>query len=456
MLLWLSLLVIVMQIPADIVYGEEPKTRGYGKLPESKLFREETSYTDIQPLIDATPPNGELLLEAGHYIGPLTVSQPIRISGQGADTILHITEEGQTIVLDASFIELKHMVISDERDEPIAPVIASSQQQGLTMENLQIKTMATAFEWMEIKQSRIVDTEIVWNGKPSVRRSARGNGIYLHSSDDIAFLRNSIQGMYDGIYSESSERLVMRENTVRNSRYAYHLMYAKQADITDNTSKGNIVGLMIMTSDNVVLQRNQLTNHQDNANAGGILIYDVLNAEISYNNVAKNRIGINIERSESIKVHHNVLQHNFVSLQLQRTDELFIEHNDFVSNVTNVWDDGSSKPTIQYNYWDTLQGLDYNGDGYSELTYSSAPFFLALIERRPSFQLLFGTPGIAFIEELYSAQREQWNADLFPSMVMNRPATDEASRLRWGMLLSWLMAGAAAVYMMIKMRREEG
>src|SRR5690606_4032936 len=104
---------------------------------------------------------------------------------------------------------------------------------------------------------------------------------------------------------------------------------------------------------------------------------------------------------EEVKLSYNELRHNFVALQLQRADGVEVQRNEFIGNVSNVWDDGSTKPSLQHNYWDTLQGLDLDGDGYSELPYKSAPFFLTLIERRPSFQLLFGTPGIEFIVQMY-------------------------------------------------------
>lgn len=105
-------------------------------------------------------------------------------------------------------------------------------------------------------------------GKSSAKLSSRGNGIYLFNSSDIAVLGNTVSGMYDGIYTEGSERLLIQHNEVRDSRYAYHMMYAEQVELLDNTSEGNIIGLMIMTSDHITLQGNKLLKQQDNANAG--------------------------------------------------------------------------------------------------------------------------------------------------------------------------------------------
>jgi len=439
----------------SVAYADEPTSRGYGKLPQSKLFKKAENYINLQQLVDDTPAYGELVLEAGNYTGPANITKPIQIIGQGAATTIHIEEEDATITLAADTIVLKNIAIEDKRESPQAPVIVSKQQREIILEGLQLITMATAIEWTELKDSKLIDNTIVWKGKSSAKRSSRGNGIHLFYCSDMTLLRNTISGMYDGIYAESSNGLLIQDNEVKDSRYAFHMMYAKQVELLDNTSERNIIGLMIMTSDDIKLHGNTLKKHQDNANAGGILIYDVVNAEVSNNEIVQNRIGINVERSESIQVHHNQLMHNFVALQLQKGEQLKLESNDFIGNVTNLWDDGSSEPLIQHNYWDTLQGLDIDGDGYSDLAYASSPFFLSLIERRPSFQLLFGTPGIAFIEQLYAAQRELWISDQLPSMTVNMSESDDEQHIRWGMLLVWTLLGSAGAYMILKLRRRE-
>lgn len=440
---------------AAVAKASESGSSGYRELPQSNLYKKSPSYISLQELVDDTPAYGQLTLEAGDYSGPVTITKPMEIIGQGAATTVHIEAESATIILASDQITLKDLVIDDKRENPDEPVIVVKQQRDITLEGLQLKSMATAIKGTELQHSTLTDNTIEWKGKSSAKLSSRGNGIYLFNSSDIAVLGNTVSGMYDGIYTEGSKRLLIQHNEVRDSRYAYHMMYAEQVELLDNTSEGNIIGLMIMTSDHITLQGNKLLKQQDNANAGGILIYDVVDATVFNNEVIENRIGINIERSEAIQVQHNRLLHNFVALQLQKGEQIKLENNDFIGNVTNIWDDGSSKPIIQHNYWDTHQGLDSNGDGYSDLTYASSPFFLSLIERRPSFQLLFGTPGISFIEQLYAAQRDQWIADQSPSMSVHLLERAGEKRIQWGMLLVWTLLGAASTYMMLKLRRRE-
>lgn len=451
----LSVLLSFLAATVNVAYADESTTRGYSKLPESKLFKKADNYINLQQLVDDTPAYGKLALEAGDYTGPVNITKPIQLIGQGDATKIHIEQDDATITLAADSITLKDIVVDDKRENPATAVIVSKQQRDITLEGLQLLTMATAIEWTELQDSKLIDNAIAWKGKSSAKRSSRGNGIHLFYCSDMTLLQNTISGMYDGIYTESSKRLLIQDNEVKDSRYAYHMMYAEQVELLNNTSEKNVIGLMIMTSDDIQLHGNILLEHQDNANAGGILIYDVVNAEVSNNKVIQNRIGINVERSESIQVHHNRLLHNFVAFQLQKGEQITLENNDFIGNVTNLWDDGSSKPIIQHNYWDTLQGLDSDGDGYSDLAYASSPFFLSLIERRPSFQLLFGTPGIAFIEQLYAAQRELWISDQSPNMTVNLHESYEGQHIRWGMFLAWTLLGSASVYMIIRLRRRE-
>lgn len=463
---------LVLSLVLSVSHGQTSaageKSRGYGEPAQSRLFQKSKSYTAIQPLVDATPADGELLLPAGQYEGPLRIDKPITITGLAEETILHIADEEQTIVLQSDSATLRNFTIADERKEPQAATISGEGQRSVTLDSLAIKTRATAIDWVNMTQSRLLANDITWGGEAYSKRTSRGNGIYLYNSSDIAIEQNQISFMYDGVYAENSIRLTLQGNKVSDSRYAFHMMYVEQVQITENESNQNVTGLMIMTSSEAKLHHNKLTGHQANANAAAILIYDVVDAQVYNNQIAENRIGISVERSEAISVYQNQLLHNFVALQMQKADGLVLEHNDFVGNVTNVWDDGSTVPIIQNNYWDTLQGLDLNGDGYSELTYKSAPFFLTLIERRPSFQLLFGTPGIAFIEQLYSGDSEHWIADAAPSLQqqfqLERKSVPEGGAeqggearhgIQWAMLLGWSILFSACIYILLKARRYE-
>lgn len=457
---------LMLSISCGQVSAAVEKSRGYSEPAQSKLFQKSKSYTAIQPLVDATPANGQLQLPAGQYEGPLRINKPITITGLAEETILHIADEEQTIILQSDSAALRNLTIADERTEPQAAAVSGEGRQNVTLDSLVIKTRATAIEWINMTASSLRANVISWGGEAYSKRTSRGNGIYLYNSSDIVVEQNEVSSMYDGVYAENSTRLTLQGNKVRNSRYAYHMMYVEQAQIIENESEQNVTGLMIMTSNEVKLHHNKLTGHQANANAAAILIYDVMDAQVYNNQVTENRIGISVERSEAVSVQYNQLMHNFVALQMQKADGLVLEQNDFVGNVTNVWDDGSTAPIIKNNYWDTLQGLDMNGDGYSELTYKSAPFFLTLIERQPSFQLLFGTPGIAFIEQLYSGDAEHWIADAAPSMQQQferrsvlESGTESINEVRkgiqWAMLLGWGILCSAGIYILLKVRRYE-
>jgi nitrous oxidase accessory protein len=465
-LLLISFSLIVLALGNQQQVNAAEVRRGYGEPAQSKLFQNKQTNTLIQPLIDATPPHGELVLQAESYDGPLHIDKPMTISGLGGESEIIISTEEQVVIVQSDGVKLNNLLIVDERKQPQAAVISAEGHKNVVLEGLRIQTRATAIDWVNMKQSKLLGNEVSWNGESYAKRTDRGNGIYVYNSNDIDIELNTITAMYDGIYVENSTGLTLRSNKVSASRYGYHMMYAQQVDVSNNESMDNVTGLMVMTSSDVMLQYNKLTGHQANANAAAILIYDVVNAQVNSNQMLYNRIGITVERSEEIVVANNELRHNFVALQMQRADGLVLEHNQFIGNVTNVWDDGSTEPNIRNNYWDSLQGLDLDGDGYSELSYKSAPFFLALIERRPSFQLLFGTPGIAFIEQLYGGDSQDWIRDDAPSLNPKVIATSDSIsfaheigvgkvNIQWHMLLAWLLLSVVGVYMIVNVRRYE-
>jgi len=457
LLTWLLIGVSLLSFGIDHQMVDAMKAnRGYGEPAQSNLFRKAKSYIPIQPLVDEVPPHGVLLLEEGDYAGPLLINKPMTISGLDAKSTIYIADEDGTIVVQSDDVELSNLHIVDERKQPQAAAIRAEGYSKTKLAELTVLTRATAIELIDVEQSKLENNQIEWNGEVYSKRTDRGNGIYVYNSNELVIENNTIKAMYDGVYVENSTALGIKGNKVTDSRYGFHMMYADQVDIVENEGNGNVTGLMIMTSEHVNLQHNKLSGHQANANASAILIYDVLDAQLYGNEILNNRIGITVERSEGAELSHNELRNNFVALQLQRADSVVVEQNEFIGNVSNVWDDGSSKPDIRHNYWDTLQGLDIDGDGFSELPYKSSPFFLSLIERRPSFQLLFGTTGIDFIEEMYQGDSHSWLSDSAPSMgVAVSSGILVGGKLQWGMLLSWLPLTVIAIYLIRKMRRYE-
>lgn len=404
---------------------------------KSKFDQKQVDYIPLQPLIDATESGGVLELGAGPYEGAATVKKPITIIGIAEQTEIHSTVDEPAVTIQSNDVVLKGVKLIDQLKEKSAPTLLASGSR-LNLRELQIETSSTAISLKAVKDSEIQSNVMKWIAGDRVKLTGRGNGIELYDSDATIIAHNDVHGLYDGIYIENSTNIEVYENAVEHSRYAYHLMYSDTVNVIDNISTYNITGIMIMTTDHVVVSGNQLTKQSDNVNSQGILLFDAQDVLIEHNLVADNRVGFYIEDSSDNKIQNNIVQQNFVGLQLIATTELEITENNFIGNVTDVLNDEYSEQHVKNNYWDSFQGVDRDGDHWSDLTYSASPFFQQLMLKRPPFQLFFGTAGIQFLEELYQGDRINWLTDEQPSLKpISLDNETAAVKFQYGMLIFW-------------------
>ncbi|MCR8659577.1 right-handed parallel beta-helix repeat-containing protein [Paenibacillus endoradicis] len=407
---------------------------------------------DLQQLIDEAEVGAIIKLAAGDYNGSIIIEKPITIIG-GSNVKLVIEDGQEAIAIVSDTVMVSTVEINDKRRHPQTAVITATGR-NLQLEKLKIKTRATGIAIDNATESTVANNEIIWSGKFTEKLSNRGNGIQLYNSENMSITSNEINGMYDGIYNENNLNLIIKNNMVQNSRYAYHLMYGSNIQLLENNSIANITGMMIMTSQNIVVQNNVLEKQAGNVNSQGILLFDAIDITIMNNTVAESRVGIYVEKSSEVEISENDIHHNFVALQLIGSSEQNIQDNNFIGNVTNIWSDSSSIPNVINNYWDTFQGVDIDGDEFSNLTYASSPFFMELVERKPGFQLFFGSNGIQFVEQLYQDNKEQWLQDRAPRLQsMNFMQSNRVDRSSWLMLLIWIPLLIGSIIIIYKSRR---
>jgi len=406
-------------------------------IAKSKFDQKRIEYISLQPLIDATEPGGTLKLEEGPYEGPAIITKPISIVGVSQKTEIHTMTDDPAFMIESSDVTLEGLKIIDKLKEKLTPSLLATGSR-LTLQELELQTSSTAISLKGVTDSVLQNNEMRWNAGDRVKLTARGNGIEIYNSSGILLDHNAVQGLYDGIYSENNTDLIMTNNTVEHSRYAYHLMYSENITVKDNRSHYNITGIMVMTTEKVLLSGNLLAKQSENVNSQGILLFDARNVLIEKNIVSDNRVGFYIENAADNKIINNVIEKNFVGLQLISTTQLEVSKNNFIGNVTNVLNDELSQQHVVNNYWDSFQGIDRDGDHWSDLTYSASPFFQQLMLKRPPFQLFFGTAGIQFLEELYQGDRLIWLTDERPSMkpfVLDYE--QEHTSFQYGMLIFW-------------------
>lgn len=390
----------------------------------------------LQKMIDSAPAGASLMIPAGSYSGPVTINRPLKIAAQGEVTLRSSgAEPVLTMLTDRASVS--GLRIIDERDNPQkAAVIVTGT--GNTLENLFIQTNGTGIHLEKAFQGAVRKTVI--EGTPTDNpESRKGNGIDLLESHENIMENNQIRHMFDGVYMESSNSNQARDNLVEYSRYGYHLMYTKNAVIAENRGYRNVTGAMVMGSENVKVKNNNFSKQSENVNAQGVLLFDVKNSELTNNIIEGNRVGIYAETAGSNVISGNSLSRNFIGLEMIASTKNELTGNNFLTNVVQAEAQSSKDNKVYGNYWDDLQGIDLDGKGISAVSYQVNPFFQTFVDQVPAFQLFFQSPGMAFLENLFSGDTGEWMKDekplMKPAEILGVPEQAKGKPSTWLSLL---------------------
>ncbi|MEK8132618.1 right-handed parallel beta-helix repeat-containing protein [Paenibacillus filicis] len=379
---------------------------------------------DLQSLIDVTPAGGTLVIQAGEYAGGVTIDKPVkveargqvRITGAGPEPVLHIRADN---------VHIQGIGLVQNGEDETAAVLVSGS--GARLEDLDIQTRAFGIVMRDNERSEIRRTTIRQTGDgadqtelSSAMVSDKRNGIDLYNSHDNLIHENDIAWMNDGIYLESSHRNVVENNRIEHSRYGVHGMYTDGTTVRGNQGAYNITGAMVMGVKDAIVTGNTFVKQSESVNSQGLLFFDVENSQITGNTVEGNRVGLYVEQSHRNEFRDNDVLRNFVGVQFLESEGNRFAGNRFIGNVIESQANDSENNSFSGNYWEAFRGLDTNGDGISELAYAMNPFFQRLTSATPAFQLFFQSPGMLFLEGMFTAGREDWSVDGAP--VMNPEA----------------------------------
>ncbi|MCP3773763.1 right-handed parallel beta-helix repeat-containing protein [Paenibacillus sp. MZ04-78.2] len=366
----------------------------------------------LQQLIDEAPPGGTLKLAEGTYRGPVVVAKPLRIEGAGGARIVNESDQ-PAVELRADRSALAGLAIRDTGAKTTAAVLLSGADS--TLENLRIETASSGIHLRDASRNKISRTTISWAG-PEVKMTEKGNGIDLYASHDNVIAGNTVISMHDAIYIENSNGVRVEQNEVNESRYGVHFMYVNDSSIRSNIGARNITGAMVMNVKRVEVTSNTFVKQSENVNSQGLLLFDASDSVFTDNRLEGNRVGIYVEQAQKNVLERNRVTVNYVGLQLKESENNRFQGNDFQGNVIPAEATDSQNNDVKANYWDNFQGIDLDGDGFSDMPYAINPFFQKMTKKTPPFQLFFQSPGMAFLEGMLTSSKQAWTTDRAPAM----------------------------------------
>jgi nitrous oxidase accessory protein len=378
----------------------------------------------LQEQIDAAVPGATITLPAGEYSGPIVITKPLTLRGNGMATIrgdrkthvIHIKSDNVTVIgfhICGSGLELgkDHAAVFVEGNQAIVRenVVDDS------LHGIYLKKVTDC----ELIGNRILGktggpatTEQIDAFKPgggsdfcsttTLSQNARGNGIHLWNCERITISANEIRDTRDGVYITFTNHSRITGNAVTHTRIGLHYMYSDYNFFESNSFAENSVGSAIMISKGLIVRHNTFAGNIGQR-AYGVLLAEVDSTRFEDNAIIGNSIGVFMQLSNGNTFSGNTLARGYIGARLDgSSDENTFANNRFIGNMhpveidaslgRNTWSDGRTG-----NQWGNSVEVDLNGDGIGDIPHRETDLLGKLRRPFPLVALLSGSPALDLV-----------------------------------------------------------
>lgn len=212
-----------------------------------------------------------------------------------------------------------------------------------------------------------------------------GNGIHAWYCDRLTITNNHVEGNRDGIYLEFVNNTTVENNiSVDNKRYGLHFMFSNDDSYLDNIFENNGVGVAVMFSRRIKMIGNTFKLNWGGASYG-LLLKEILDAEIRDNIFDHNTIGIFVEGSNRVDYSFNTFNRNGWAIKFSGgCEDNSIRWNNFLHNSLDLVINSSlNSNKLESNYWSNYAGYDLDKDGVGDIPYYPVKLFYYVLDRTP-------------------------------------------------------------------------
>lgn len=392
----------------------------------------------LQSQIDRMVAGSSLVVPDGTYVGSLRIDIPITLVGAGHPTLdgggmgsaLRITAPDVTVrgfdirgggrgpVGSPSGVMIEHADRATVEDVHIEDCYIGITVRG--SEDVVIDGVSIRGEGMISGEMHVVDTDAPSAGHdmgdmvPATQ--IRGDGIWLWNAVDPIVRDSRIDNVRDGIYISYGTGALLEGNTIVDSRYAIHDMFAVDVTVRATTLRGNLSGVVLMYGGPVTVEDSTIVESGSPSTGFGILVKDAGGVEIARNVIADNRVGIHMDdagRTETApnRVVSNTIAMNQIGVLLYPSADATFTGNGFVENSTQVTLAGKGFTQVAWteegvgNYWSDYGGFDAAGDGTGDLAYTESGRMSQLLAEEPILIALASGPAF----RLLSSVEDKWS-----------------------------------------------
>lgn len=363
---------------------------------------------DLQQAIAAASPGDVLVLAPGVHLGPLLIDRPLTLQGEPGAII-----DGQglatAIKVVAPQVTLRGLAIrnSGHDDESmdagvfLARTAAHADVEDNNLTGNLVGVWVHGAPDATVRHNRIIG----WNAR---NLNDSGNGVYVWNAPGAQVVDNDISGGRDGIFTNASRSDVFRGNYLHDVRFAVHYMYTNNSEVSDNVSRGNHAGYVIMFSNDLIIRDNISEHDRDH----GMLFNYANRSQITGNVVRGGEKCVFIYNANMNRIAGNWFEGCGIGVHFTAGSERNqISDNAFINNRTQVMYVGTRSldwaANGRGNYWSDNAAFDLNGDGIADEAYRPNDLVDQVVWRAPLAKLLLSSTAVQLL---------RWTQSQFPAM----------------------------------------
>lgn len=374
----------------------------------------------LQPWLDAAPPGAVLRLLPGTYRGPAVISKPLTLDGQGQVTI-DAGGRGTVLSVKASDVTLRglHFKGSGGSHDALDAGLMLGGDRLLIENNVLDEVL------FGILLHGVNDSVVRNNRIRSLAGDAaeRGDGMRVWNSSGNRIVGNDIAQIRD-ITVSNAPRNRFINNTVRDSRRAFNLLFAHRSTIEGNLLEHNSTGIVTLNSDGIIIRNNRIMHAMDPSGAG-VALKETAAALVVGNDIVHCAHGIMADSPmhpiNRISFLDNRLAHNVTGLYFygERGGHIAMG-NRFENNLWQVSIIANGDPAKDIwwgNYWDDYQGFDRNHDGVGDTPHEIYTYADRIWLATPQAKFFRNAPVLELLDFL-----EKLAPFSSPDLVLRDPA----------------------------------
>jgi nitrous oxidase accessory protein len=347
----------------------------------------------LQPLIDATPAGGKLMLAPGHYAGPATIARAMTLDGGGQAHLVGAVH-GAVLSVETAGATVRGLKITgsgESHDSIDAGILVAGDDNRIEDNDL-----SDVLFGIHIKggNRNLVRTNRI-TGK-DLPQASRGDAIRMWNGRHNRIEDNRFLRARDLTFTNSPDNRIAG-NHFTDGRYGMHIIFSPRLVVENNDLEHTGTGIVILYSPDLVVRGNRIA-HALTAGGAGIVFKESGDARVENNEVVHCSVGLKIDAPpESVGVlqaRGNRFAHNIIGAFFYgEAGGHRFSGNRFENNLTQI---GISAPGTGSanlwtgNYWSHYQGFDRDGDGTGDTAHEDWLF---------ADRIWMETPQAAFFRE---------------------------------------------------------